>query len=429
MRKAVAAAGRLGHGGGMTVASPSFSLARRLERGADRLIAALVGPEAGQVPHLHLSVVANGDLVLDRCAGTARADGRPLEPDALYRIASMSKPLVIAAFRVLVEQGRIAPETPVAELVPEMAAPRVWTGEPGDPLPTRPATRPMRMIDLLRHSAGLSYGFHRQTPLDALYAAAGLDDYHRRRGSDAYVAALAAMPLAFDPGTGFRYSLSIDLLGIVLERLTGEPLDHVLNRLVLAPLGMVDTAFRLAPDKVERLTDAWTRGVDGAPILYDRGAHSRWHMARKSWSAGGGLLSSMADYRRFLAMLMAGGCGPDGRRLLSPQSVVTMLSNHLPGGGDLAAAGSPPLSETGLAGVGMGLGGAVLLDPRRAGEKGAAGSYYWGGILSTGFFLDPARSLYGVAMAQVLPSTATRLREDFRAMVEGAWEDDKGTSR
>lgn len=397
------------------------SLAARLGRGAGDLVRSQV--EAGGVPHVRMLVSVGDTVALDVCAGAARAGGEALAPGALFRIASMSKPIAVAAFLALVERGLVALDTPVADIVPEMAAPRVWTGEApsGGLLPTRPARRTMRMIDLLRHTSGLSYGFHRRTPVDALYEEADLDDYHRRRTSDDYAAALAGMPLAFEPGEGFCYSLSTDLLGIVLERLTGEPLDAVLEKVVLGPLAMVDTGFRIAPDQADRLTDAWLAGAGGARSLYDRGERSRWRLPRKSWSAGGGLLSSAEDYHRFLRMLARGG-ELDGRRILSPESVALMLRNQLPSGGDLEREGCLPLSETGTKGIGMGLGGAVLLDPSAAGEKGAAGSYYWGGILSTGFFLDPARQLIGIVMTQVLPSSATRLREEFRAMVEGAWE-------
>lgn len=405
----------------MTERHSRLSLAARLERGAERLIGAQVA--TGVIPHVRMLVSVAGENVLDVCAGAARAGGDALAPGALFRIASMSKPIAVVAFLALVERGLVALDTPVADIVPEMAAPRVWTGEApsGGPLPTRPARRTMRMLDLLRHTSGLSYGFHRRTPVDALYEAADLDDYHRRRTSTDYAAALATMPLAFEPGEGFCYSLSIDLLGIAMERLTGEPLDSLLRSLVLDPLGMADTGFRLTPERMARLTDAWQVGPDGARTLYDRGERSRWRLPRKSWSAGGGLLSSAEDYHRFLRMLAGGGM-LEGRRILSPESVVRMLRNQLPSGGDLEREGCFPLSETGTKGIGMGLGGAVLLDPPAAGEKGAAGCYFWGGILSTGFFLDPARQLIGIVMTQLLPSSATRLREDFRAMVEGAWE-------
>lgn len=402
------------------------AFAAALDQGAERLVETHV--RTGRVPHLHVMLSLDGELVLDRCAGIARESGEALQPDALYRIASMSKPVAVAAFLSLVERGLVGLDQPLADWVPEMAAPQVWTGEQdaAGSLRTRPARRPILMRDLLGHSAGLSYGFNRQTPVDALYEAADLDNFHRRRTSDEFVATLASMPLLHEPGERFCYSLAIDLLGVVMERVTGDPLDILLERRIFAPLGMMDSGFRISPDKEARLTDAWmVHHGNGKRTPYDRGAKSRWHKRWRSVSAGGGLLSSVADYHRFLRMLLAGGKidGGGGRteRLLMPESIALMLRNQLPGGGDLAKDACFPFSETSASGVGMGWGGAVLLDPERAEEKGAPGSFYWGGILSTGFFLDPARRLAGIVMTQLMPSSATRVREEFRAMAEEVW--------
>lgn len=379
--------------------------------------------EGGRVPHLHCFVSVDGTPVADICAGRSRADGEAphdhvLDKNALYRIASMSKPIVVAAFLTMVEEGRVSFGTLLEAVLPEFAQVERWTGRVDDEgqLIGVPNEMPMTMYDLLRHSAGLSYSFHAQTPLDRLYAERYLDTFHQRRNSAEYVQALADVPLAFAPGERFHYSASIDLLGLAMERIADQPLDDILAQRILQPLGMNDTGFVLRPDQVGRLTDAWQTDGAGALTLYDRGQQSRWRVAQKCYSAGGGLLSSTSDYHRFLLMLLGGGT-LDGVRILSPESVDNMMANHLPGGGDLESAGSGPLSETSLPGIGMGLGGAVIINTHQARAAGSQGTYFWGGILSTGFFLDRSRSIIGLVMTQMMPSGAANLREDFRTAV------------
>lgn len=391
-----------------------------LEAVANRLNDTYVA--GGPLPHLQLLVSADKEILLHRCYGEARADGTPLRADALYRLASMSKPIAIAGLLTLMEEGRVALGTPVSDILPEFAHPGLWTGEidAEGGLVAVPCEEEMMILDLLRHTAGFTYSIHGATPLDRLYAERYLDTFHQRRGSDDYAAALAELPLLHRPGERFHYSVSIDLLGVVIERLSGLPLDRFLGERIFQPLGMTDTAYMVPPDRLDRLTDAWMVEQPGAaPVLYDRGEQSRWRMAQKSWSAGGGLVSGARDYHRFLTMLMEGGT-LDGVPVLSADSVAMMLANQLPGGGDLVGEGATPVSETGLAGVGMGLGGAVLLDPARADDPWSRGTYYWGGLLSTGFFLDPVRRVIGLVMTQLMPSTATRLREDFRRGVHAA---------
>lgn len=375
----------------------------------------------GPLPHMQTLVSIDGEEMAATCHGAARAGGEPLRADAIFRIASMSKPIMVAAFLLLVEQGCVRLDTPVVDVMPEFADIREWTGnlaEDGS-LVTIPAKTTMTMLDLLRHTAGLSYSFHANTPVERLYAERYLDTFHQRRTSDEYAAALAEIPLLFSPGERFHYSVSIDLLGLVIERVAGEPLDRFLARHIFAPLGMIDTGFVLRPEQGDRLTDAWQTDGVNPPTLYDRGEQSRWRMEQKCYSAGGGLLSTARDYHRFLRMLLNGG-ELDGARVISQASVDRMMTNHLPGGYDLEREGSLPLSETSLPGIGMGLGGAVIVDPARARAPGSEGTYFWGGILSTGFFLDRKKGLIGIVMTQLMPSGVTALRENFRRAIYGA---------
>lgn len=407
-----------------TMRNEQKSQIARLEALVDRVCDTYV--TNGPLPHLQLLLSVDGEIILDHCQGQARAGGPPLQEDALYRLASMSKPLVIAAALVLVEEGRLAFDMPVAVPMPEFSRQRLWTGEVDEEgkLITIPCDGTMTILDLMRHTAGLTYSIHGATALDRFYAEHYLDSFHQRRNSDDYAAVLAEAPLLYRPGERFHYSASVDLLGIVIERVSGMSLDHFLDQAIFAPLGMVDSFFMVPPDRIDRLTDAWMVERPGAaPTLYDRGGHSRWRMPQKSWSGGGGLVSSARDYHRFLSMLMEGGVF-EGRRILSQESVTRMMTNQLPSGGDLVAEGASPVSETAPEGVGMGLGGAVLLDPARVEIPGSKGTWFWGGLLSTGFFLDPVRRVIGIAMTQLMPPDTTRLREDFRRGVEEIMRED-----
>ncbi|MPT47428.1 MAG: class A beta-lactamase-related serine hydrolase [Sphingobium sp.] len=371
-------------------------------------------------PHVDMMLSVDGEVQGRMCCGAARADGTALADDALYRIASMTKPVTIAASLQMAEEGRLALDQPVADILPEFAALHLWSGalalEGG--FLSRPLVPsdgpPMTIYDLMRHTSGLSYSVHQADALDGAYAGQGLDAFHQRRTSVEHVAALAALPLRFVPGQRFHYSASIDLLGAVMERIEGRRIEEILSRRIFAPLGMEDSFFTVPPEKLGRLTDAWMLGEGGsASTLYDRGGRSRWRFTPKSASAGGGLISSTQDYHQFLLMLMNDGIYA-GARILSPESVALMLRNHLPSGGDLTQEGDGPLSETRRPGIGMGLGGAIVLDAEKAGLPGGQGCYYWGGLLSTGFFMDKARKMIGLVMTQMMPSGATSLREDFR---------------
>lgn len=378
------------------------------------------------LPHAHVLVSRDGAPVLDAVLGEARADGAALRDDALYRIASMTKPVTSVAFMTLVEEGRVALDTPVAKVLPELAGlqVRIAGGHAGQPFETEPVDAPMRMIDLLRHTSGLTYSFQGRTPIDAAYGAARLDVFHQTRSSDDYIAALAALPLEFSPGAGWNYSVATDVLGIVIERLSGQSLDVFLEERIFAPLGMTDSFFVLPNEKAARLTDAWQLDGEGVRTLYDRGEASRWRATPGSFSGGGGLISTTQDYHRFCTMLLRGG-ERDGVRLLSPKTVALMTANHLPGGGDLASVSQSMFSESQNSGIGFGLGVAVTIDPVATMMPGSAGEYYWGGMLSTFFFVDPAEGIIALFMTQVMPSSAVAIRRELKTMIYAALTDSR----
>lgn len=364
----------------------------------------------GKLPHMQLLVSRDGQPLLSVTRGQARADGAPLKTDALFRIASMTKPVTSVAFMMLVEAGQVALDDPVENVIPEFRALKVGPD-------ARPLTRPLLMLDLLRHTSGFTYGLQRRTPIDAAYRALGLDEFQQGRTSDEFIAALAGLPLEFSPGEKWNYSVSTDVLGVVVERLSGLSLDVFFATRVFAPLGMSDMFFQVPKDKAPRLTDAWQLGADGGLSLADRGARSRWSQPIRFCSGGGGLVSSAADYHRFALMLLRGG-ELDGVRLLRPETIANMRANHLPGGRDLTTLSTSMFSEAGYAGVGFGLGFGLTLDASAA--AGNVGEYYWGGIFSTFFYIDPVERLIAVLMTQHMPSTIYPVRAELRGRLQNA---------
>lgn len=390
----------------------------RLERGAAHFRTRYV--EQGALPNVQILVAREGRVVHRSSAGAARADGTPLADDAIFRIASMTKPLTAVAFMALVEEGRVALDDPVTTVIPEFAKLRVFeSGGGGAPWATRSAP-PMRMIDLLRHTSGLTYGFLNRTNVDAAYRAEKILAPGGERNDDALVAALAALPLEFAPGTAWNYSVSTDVLGIVVARIEGVPLDEVFRRRILKPLKMDDTFFYCPPDKVERLTDAWMMTPAGAKVI-DRAIDGRATREPLFKMGGGGLLSTISDYHRFCAMMLAGGT-LDGARVIGRKTIELMTRNHLPGGNDLAQFARAPIADAGSGGTGFGLGVAVTIDPARTMMPGSAGEYFWSGIYSTQFFIDPVERIHAILMTQQMPVPTIPVRRDFRTMVYSALE-------
>lgn len=359
--------------------------------------------ESGRLPHLQLLVSRDERVVLSHVSGRARATGDPLAEDSLFRIASMTKPVTSLAFMMLVEEGRVALDDPVSEVLPEFGRLRVG-------LERAALKRPMRMIDLLRHTSGLTYGLQRHTPIDARYRELGLDEFQQKRSSDEFIGLLADVPLEFSPGDRWNYSVSTDVLGVVVERISGLDLDAFFMQRIFGPLGMRDTFFELPEDKVARMTDAWQLGPDRQLSLYDRGERSGWRRPLRLRSGGGGLISTATDYHRFARMLLRGG-ELDGLRLARPETVAMMHTNHLPGGGDLASLSSSLFSEADYAGVGFGLGFATDLTTQE---------YFWGGVFSTFFFIDPVERIIGLLMTQHLPSSVWPVRRELRHGVHEA---------
>jgi CubicO group peptidase (beta-lactamase class C family) len=339
----------------------------------------------------------------------------PVEPDTVWRIYSMTKPVTSVAAMMLHEEGAFDLNDPISRWLPEFAEPRVYVkGSALRPL-TEPATEPIRVWHLLTHTSGLTYGFHHAHPVDAIYRAAGYE-WGTPPGLDlaACSEAWAGFPLVFQPGSEWNYSVSTDVLGRLVEVVSGQSLDEFFAERIFGPLGMTDTGF-------------WTEDLDRLAALYLPAPGTRLAVRNDTFGAlgtkrpaclsgGGGLVSTAADYHRFTQMLLRGG-ELDGVRLLGPRAVRLMASNHLPGNVDLEEFGRPLFAEMPFSGHGFGLGFSVLQDPVAAKTLASAGEFAWGGAASTAFWVDPDEDITALFFTQLLPSSTHPLRQELRALV------------
>jgi CubicO group peptidase (beta-lactamase class C family) len=393
--------------------------AGRLDR-LDRRLARYV--DEGQLPGWLVAVTRHGQVAHLSCRGSRDLEaGLPVEPDTLWRIYSMTKPVTSVAAMILYEEGALALTDPVSAFIPSFADVRVYTGGSDMKPVTVPATEPVRIWHLLTHTAGLTYGFHRMHPADALYRAAGFE-WGTPPGTDLARACdiWAGIPLLFQPGAEWNYSVATDVLGRVIEVASGQRLDEFLATRIFGPLAMTGTGFYAPPERLPALAALYTRGRDGRAVRLEAlGSAAREQ--REMLSGGGGLVSTAGDYHRFTQMLLARPGSPagelDGVRLLSPRTVGYMARNHLPGGADLHTFGRPLHAEAPLLGVGFGLGFAVVIDPVPGKVDCSAGELSWGGAASTAFWIDPAEELTVLFFTQLLPSSTYPIRPQLRQLV------------
>ena len=346
---------------------------------------------------------------------------KPLAPDTLFRIYSMTKPLTSIAFMMLVERGLVAIDDPVERFIPAFKELGVFAGGVRGAFRTKPLERPMRIADLLNHSSGLTYGFQQRSSVDAAYRELRIIERTDITLAD-FVDELARLPLEFSPGTAWNYSVSTDVLGHLIAVIDGRPFDVFLRQELLDPLGMVDTAFEVAPDKAHRLAACYAFKPGGGLRLIDDPARSRLCEPTAFHSGGGGLLSTLDDYERFCLMLRNRG-ELDGHRFVSRKTLDLMWANHLPGGKYLPDVSISMFAEAIYNGVGFGLGFAVVDDPVKTLIPGSAGEVSWGGLASTAFWVDPAEDLYAIFLTQLVPSSTYPIRRQLRTMVYSALED------
>jgi CubicO group peptidase (beta-lactamase class C family) len=390
----------------------------RLQR-LDRHFARYV--DDGRLPGWLITVSRHGRLAHVSWYGSRdREAGLPVEAGTLWRIYSMTKPVTSVAAMMLYEQGRLELTDPVSTFIPSFADVRVYAGGSDLRQVTTPATEPVRIWHLLTHTAGLSYGFHRVHPVDAMYRAAGFEwatppGVDLARACDIW----AGIPLLFQPGAEWNYSVATDVLGRVIEVVSGQSLDEFFAERILRPLGLTDTAFYAGGDTA-RLAALYRPGPGGTAVRLDAldgAARERPAML----SGGAGLLSTAADYHRFTQLLLRCADSPagelDGIRLLSPRTVSYMSRNHIPGGLDLESFGRPLYAESPFRGVGFGLGFAVVIDPVPGQVVCSLGELSWGGAASTAFWIDQEEELTVSFFTQLLPSSTYRIRPQLRQLV------------
>jgi len=399
----------------------------RLER-IDRRLARWV--DSGQLPGFLVTVSRHGRLAHVGRYGMRDVENRlPVEDDTRWRIFSMTKPITSVAAMMLYEEGAFELSDPIATWLPEFAESRVYVAGSAQKPVTAPLMEPIRVRHLLTHTSGLTYGFHNAHPCDAMYRAMG-HEWGTPPGADSAEVCRqwASVPLLFQPGTEWNYGVSTDVLGRLVEVVSGQPLDEFFEQRIFAPLGMRDTSFGLRedddPESLARLYLA-TPGQPGGPSsgmifggAFDAAAHSKPAFL----SGGGGLVSTAGDYLRFVEVLRRGG-SYDGGRLLGSRTIAYMIRNHLPANQDLETFGRPLFAETPLRGVGFGLGFSMVIDPVRYGVVASLGDYSWGGAASTAFYVDPVEDVTVSFYTQLLPSSTLPIRNYLRALVNQALVD------
>lgn len=399
----------------------------RLERIERHLQSKYVGP--GRIPGAQVVVARNGEIAYEAVLGMADVErGTPLKADAVFRIYSMTKPITSVALMMLVEEGLIALEDPVAKHIPAFKDLGVYAAGVGPYLAT-PCARPMQVADLMRHTSGLTYGFQSRTNVDAAYRKLKLGEAHGDHDLEGFIAELAGQPLEFSPGEAWNYSVSTDVVGYLVQKVAGKPLGQVLAERIFEPLKMVDTGFFVREDQKRRFAACYSASAEGAMnlqaapsgtlTLNDDPTTSPFLKPPKLESGGGGLVSTAADYLRFANMLANGG-ELEGRRILSPMTIHLMASNHLPGAKDLTELSRSLFSESTYAGIGFGLGFAVVFDPPKTLIPCSKGEFYWGGAASTAFWVDPVEKITVVFMTQLMPSTTYPIRRELRTLVYSA---------
>lgn len=368
-------------------------------------------------------ILRQGQVAYHHAFGMAdREAGAPMQTDTIFRIASMTKAVTSLAVMMLFEQGHFMLDDRVSRYLPEfdremkVMVRNEEAGDDGEPYTLEPARDPITIRHLLTHTSGLTYGFHGQKYIAGIYEQAGVSDgLVQTEGTiGEMVEKLVAQPLVNQPGKAWQYGLSTDVLGYLVEVVSGMPLDQYFREYILQPLQMQDTHFFLPADKVARLATVYTPddeggikaldsdGITMGSALFSTTYHHRG--PRTYFSGGAGLVSTSGDYARFLQMLLNGG-ELDGVRLLSPKTVQLMTSNQL-----------RELKVSNLPGIGFSLGFSVDLGPDQSGQIGSEGLYSWGGFFNTGYWVDPIENLVAVLMTQRFPNDDSDILGKFRVM-------------
>ncbi len=368
----------------------------------------------GRLPGWQIVVSRAGEIAHSSHYGKRNLEtGADWTPDTICRLYSMTKPLTSVAAMMLYEEGRFQLKDPVSKFIPAFGDARVYRGGSSVSPVTEGLTEPMRIWHLLTHTSGLTYGFHNSHVTDALYREAGFE-WGKPKGMDlaGCCDAWAGLPLAFQPGTEWLYGVSTDVLGRVVEVVSGQSLDEFFRERIFGPLAMADTEFWVDDDKQDRFAELYFPLNNKTAVMPSPSLRSKPEML----SGGGGLCGTAADYLRFCHMLLNGG-ELDGARLLGSRTVAYMTRNHLPGMAILEHFGRPLFAEAEFDGMGFGLGFSVELDSAEHKVLGSEGSFAWGGAASTAFWIDPANEIVALFLTQLLPSSTYPIRPYLQQLV------------
>ncbi|MFT3729713.1 MAG: serine hydrolase domain-containing protein [Terricaulis sp.] len=386
--------------------------------------------QTGLVPGIITQVCRKGEVVHTGMSGQMDMERKKaMREDAIFRIYSMTKPITAVALMMLVEEGKIGLEDAVAAHIPSWRNLGVYaTGMPSlltdgpTQFITVPPKRPMKVVDLVTHTSGLTYHFMNRTSVDAEYRKLKIVDFQTPGGLDTFIEQLSKLPLDFSPGDHFNYSVSIDVMGYLVQKLSGMSFGEFLRTRLFEPLGMHDTGFHVPANKMDRFCSCYMPGKGGKLAIQDDAGKSTYAEPPKLESGGGGLVSTTHDYMRFCRMMLAGGT-LDGVQILSPKTVQMFSRNFLPNNA-LVSEMQPGIglfSEAGYGGVGFSIACGVTTDLSKTMLPGSVGEYFWGGAASTAFWIDPAEDLTVVFMTQVIGSDARlTLRRDLRTLAYSA---------
>jgi len=371
----------------------------------------------GKIAGCQTLVARHGHVAYFKSQGMMDRERRtPLADDTIFRLYSMTKPITSVALMTLFEQGHFQLNDPVSRYIPAWRGHKVWVSGEGSSMETVAPSRPMTMRHVLSHSGGLTYGATNH-PVDRVYREVGVG---RGAGEtlSGFAEKLAKVPLRYQPGERWMYSLSTDVCGYLVEAISGRRFDQYLQEAIFDPLDMKDTSFMVAQRKADRFAANYERQADKSLKLIDDPERSNYLKQPTFFSGGGGLTGTTADYLRFCEMLRRGG-ELDGVRILGPRTIELMHLNHLAGGKDLSQMAIGAFSETAYEGVGFGLGFAMTLGQVEAGALGG-GDYYWGGAASTIFWVDPREDMVVIFMTQLMPSATFNFRGQLRNIIYSA---------
>jgi CubicO group peptidase (beta-lactamase class C family) len=390
--------------------------------------------DAGRFPGTQLLVYRRGKVVHSAVQGFADLERKtPVKDDTIFRIYSMTKPITSVAFMMLVEEGRVMLDEPVHKYIPEWKNLGVFQAGTAPGFLTRPPARPMLIVDLMRHTSGLTYGFQQRGNVDAAYRDKQIGAVETSGTLDTMIAELAKIPLEFSPGEAWNYSVSTDVIGYLIGKISGMPFEQFLQQRIFDPLGMADTGFFVPAGKAHRFAACYNASPGGMMsfhaaekkgglTLQDDPTTSSFLTRPSFISGGGGICSTAADYLTFCRALLGGG-ELGGVRLIGPKTLKLMTTNHLPGNRDLPEMSRSMFAEATYNGIGFGLGFSITMDPAKTLIPGSPGEYAWGGAATTSFWIDPAEELAAIFMTQVLPSSAYPVRRELRTMIYAAITD------